>query len=92
MFDAELAKIEMCESADEVIMVVNYMLSEARKYSAAVRQLGDFIPVRSAAAISLWVQRLKAAAGVYKANEAMHIFPPLYAALRTALRRLELLE
>ena len=85
-----VAKIQACETIEEVIRVAHSMLVEALKSSAALRSLGGPTSIETVADISQWVRELKSTADSQIADG--ELFPNLYATLRAAMRRAQAIE
>jgi hypothetical protein len=85
-------ELETCTTADEVLAVINALLTVARKKSIQFSALHGPIPVEAAADIGIWLRKLRLAAERLNAGDAAEIFAQVYAVMRMAARKLEALD
>ncbi len=85
-------KLETCKTAEEVLAVVNIVLTAARDRSIPFSALYGPIPVDTAADIGIWLRKLRLAAERLDAGDAAEIFAEVYAVMRMAARKLEAID
>jgi len=85
-------KLETCKTAEEVLAVVNIVLTAARDRSIPFSALYGPIPVDTAADIGIWLRKLRLAAEPLNAGDAAEIFAQVYAVLRMAARKLDAID